>query len=43
MLKGMAAIQRDADRLEEWDNSDLMKFSNDKCQVLHLRRKRPLL
>lgn len=35
-LKGTTAIQRDVDRLEEWDSSDLMKFSKEKCQVLPL-------
>jgi len=43
MLKGMAAIQKDVDRLAEWDNSDFMKFSKRKCQVPHLKRKCPLL
>lgn len=35
-LKGTTAIQRDVDRLEEWDSSDLTKFSKEKCQVLPL-------
>lgn len=41
MLKGRAAIQRDPFRLEEWANRHIMKFSKDKCQVLHLVRKSP--
>ena len=38
---GKAAIQRDLARLEEWANRSLMKFSEDKCKVLHLGRKKP--
>lgn len=38
---GKAAIQRDLARLEEWANRRLMKFSEDKCKVLHLGRKKP--
>lgn len=37
---GKAAIQRDLARLEEWANKSLMKFSEDKCKVLHLGRKK---
>lgn len=38
---GKAAIQRDLARLEELANWSLMKFSEDKCKVLHLGRKKP--
>lgn len=37
---GKAAIQRDLARLGEWANKSLMKFSEDKCKVLHLGRKK---
>jgi len=35
---GCAAIQRDLNRLENWSERNLMKFSKGKCQVLHLGR-----
>lgn len=38
---GKAAIQRDLARLEELASRSLMKFSEDKCKVLHLGRKKP--
>lgn len=41
-LKGRAAIQRDAERLEGWADRNLMKFHKDKRQVLHLGRKDPV-
>jgi len=33
---GCAAIQRDLDRLEKWDNKNLMKFKKEKYEVLHM-------
>ncbi|GAB0190497.1 mitochondrial enolase superfamily member 1 [Grus japonensis] len=36
-----ATLQEDLDRLEEWANKNLMKFSKDKCKVLHLRKHNP--
>lgn len=39
-LRGRAAIQRDWDGVEEW-NRNLMKLNKDKCQGLHLWRKKP--
>lgn len=35
MLVGRAALQENVCMLKEWANSNLMKFSNDKCRVLH--------
>jgi len=36
-----ATLQDDLDRLEEWGNKSLMKFSKDKCKVLHLGKHNP--
>ena len=38
----MAAILRVLDRLGEWADSNLMKFSKEKCMVLHLDWTNPL-
>lgn len=41
MLACRAALQRALDRLEEQAERDLMKFSKEKCKILHLGRKSP--
>ncbi|GAB0186081.1 mitochondrial enolase superfamily member 1 [Grus japonensis] len=39
--EGRATLQEDLDRLVEWANKNLMKFSKDKCKVLHLGKHNP--
>ncbi|GAB0179195.1 sodium leak channel non-selective protein-like [Grus japonensis] len=39
--EGHAAIQRDLNRLEKWDDRNLMQFSEGKCKVLHLGKWAP--
>ena len=36
MPEGCAAIQKDLNRLEKWADRNLMKFSKERCKVLHL-------
>lgn len=43
MLEDRAAVQRQLERLEKWDNKFLMKSNNDSCKVLCLRHTHPLL
>ena len=35
-LEDRNKIQNDLDRMEHWAESNRMKFSRDKCEVLHL-------
>lgn len=41
MLNGRDVTQEDRDRLEGWANRDLMKFNNDKHDVLSLGTEHP--
>lgn len=38
---GCATTQRDMDRLENWVNTNLVKFSKGKCKALPLSRNNP--
>jgi len=38
VAEGQAAIQRDLNRMEKWNNRDLMKFNKEKCEVQPLGR-----
>jgi len=39
--EGHAAIQRGLNRLEKWAGRNLLKFKEEKCKVLHLKRNNP--
>ena len=39
--EGCAASQRDLNRLERWEESNLMKSNTGKCRILHLGKNNP--
>ena len=41
-LEDRKKIQNYLDRMEHWAESNRMKFSREKCKILHLRKRNPL-
>lgn len=41
-VEGRATVQQDLDKLEEWEDQNLIKFNKDKCQVLSRGTENPL-
>lgn len=41
-LRDRIRIQNDLDKLENWSEINKVKFSKEKCKVLHLERKNQL-
>lgn len=37
-----AAIQRNLDKHEEWEDKHLMEFNNVKCKVLHMGKSKQM-
>ena len=41
-MEGRATILQDLDKLEEWEDQNLIKFNKDKCQFLSREMEEPL-
>lgn len=42
MSECCAAIQRNLDKHEEWEDKHLMEFNNVKCKVLHMGKSKQM-